>query len=238
MGVGMILTAFLKTLGQIGDRAFRRVLLLGIGLSVLLLAAIYAVIFFLIGWLVPDSLTLPWIGEITWVDNILSGASFLLMIVMSVFLMVPVASAFTGIFLDDVAEAVEMRHYPDLPPATPIPVLDQIRDSLGFLGVLLGVNLVALVLYFFVGPFAPFLFWAVNGFLLGREYFQMAATRRLGRQGARDLRRRHGATIFLAGLLMAVPLSLPLVNLVIPILGAAVFTHLVNRLIDARRAPA
>ncbi|MCE8469288.1 hypothetical protein LZ189_09600 [Rhodovulum sulfidophilum] len=87
----MILSAFLKTLGQIGDRAFRRVLLLGIGLSVLLLAAIYAVIFFLIGWLVPDTLTLPWIGEIHWVDNILSGASFLLMIVMSVFLMVPVA---------------------------------------------------------------------------------------------------------------------------------------------------
>lgn len=234
----MILTAFLKTLGQVGDRAFRRVLLLGIGLSVLLLAAIYAVIFFLIGWLVPDTLTLPWIGEIHWVDNILSGASFLLMIVMSVFLMVPVASAFTGIFLDDVAEAVEARHYPDLPPATPIPLLDQIRDSIGFLGVVLGVNLVALVLYFFVGPVAPFLFWAVNGFLLGREYFQMAAMRRLGRQGARDLRRRHGATIFLAGLLMAVPLSLPLVNLVIPILGAAVFTHLVNRLIEARRAPA
>nr|WP_237402248.1 EI24 domain-containing protein [Rhodovulum sulfidophilum] len=234
----MILTAFLKTLGQIGDRAFRRVLLLGIGLSVLLLAAIYAVIFFLIGWLVPDTLTLPWIGEIHWVDNILSGASFLLMIVMSVFLMVPVASAFTGIFLDDVAEAVEARHYPDLPPATPIPLLDQIRDSIGFLGVVLGVNLMALVLYFFVGPVAPLLFWAVNGFLLGREYFQMAAMRRLGRQGARDLRRRHGATIFLAGLLMAVPLSLPLVNLVIPILGAAVFTHLVNRLIEARRAPA
>ncbi|WP_411911697.1 EI24 domain-containing protein [Rhodovulum sulfidophilum] len=233
-----MLSAFLKTLGQIGDRAFRRVLLLGIGLSVLLLAAIYAVIFFLIGWLVPDTLTLPWIGEIHWVDNILSGASFLLMIVMSVFLMVPVASAFTGIFLDDVAEAVEARHYPDLPPATPIPLLDQIRDSIGFLGVVLGVNLVALVLYFFVGPVAPFLFWAVNGFLLGREYFQMAAMRRLGRQGARDLRRRHGATIFLAGLLMAVPLSLPLVNLVIPILGAAVFTHLVNRLIEARRAPA
>ncbi|MCE8441088.1 EI24 domain-containing protein [Rhodovulum sulfidophilum] len=234
----MILSAFLKTLGQIGDRAFRRVLLLGIGLSVLLLAAIYAVIFFLIGWLVPDTLTLPWIGEIHWVDNILSGASFLLMIVMSVFLMVPVASAFTGIFLDDVAEAVEARHYPDLPPATPIPLIDQIRDSIGFLGVVLGVNLVTLVLYFFVGPVAPFLFWAVNGFLLGREYFQMAAMRRLGRQGARDLRRRHGATIFLAGLLMAVPLSLPLVNLVIPILGAAVFTHLVNRLIEARRAPA
>ncbi|WP_243628122.1 EI24 domain-containing protein [Rhodovulum sp. BSW8] len=238
MGIRMILTAFLKTLGQIGDRAFRRVLFLGVGLSVLLLAAIYAAIFFLIGWLVPDSFTLPWIGEVNWVDEILSGASFLLMIVMSVFLMVPVASAFTGIFLDDVAEAVEARHYPTLPPVAPIPVFDQIRDSLGFLGVVLAVNLVALVLYFFVGPFAPFLFWAVNGFLLGREYFQMAAMRRLGRQGARELRSRHGATIFLAGLLMAVPLSLPLVNLVIPILGAAVFTHLVNRLIAARPAAA
>ncbi|ARE42147.1 Arginine/ornithine antiporter ArcD [Rhodovulum sp. P5] len=226
----MILTAFLKTLGQIGDRAFRRVLFLGIGLSVLLLAAIYALVFFLIGWFVPDTFTLPWIGEVHWVDEILSGASFLLMIVMSVFLMVPVASAFTGIFLDDVAEAVEARHYPGLPEPHAIPITDQIMDSIGFLGVLIGVNLVALVLYFFVGPLAPFLFWAVNGFLLGREYFQMAGMRRLGRKGARELRKRHSLTIFAAGLLMAVPLTFPLVNLVIPILAAAVFTHIVNGL--------
>ena len=227
----MIFSAFLKTLGQIGDRAFRRVLFLGIGLSVLLLAAIYAALFFLIGWLVPDAVSLPWIGQITWVDDLTSWASLLLMIVLSVFLMVPVASAFTGIFLDDVAEAVEAKHYPTLPKVRPIPVLDQIRDSIGFLAVVVGVNLVALVLYFIVGPFAPLLFWAVNGFLLGREYFQMAAMRRLGRKGARALRRRNGLTVFVAGLLMAVPLSFPLVNLVIPILGAAVFTHLVNGLV-------
>jgi len=226
----MIFSAFLKTLGQIGDRAFRRVLFLGIGLSLLLLAAIYALIFILIGWFVPDTFTLPWLGEVHWVDELLSGASFLLMLVMSVFLMVPVASAFTGIFLDDVAEAVEAKHYPGLPDATPIPIGDQILDTVGFLAVLIGVNLVALVLYFFVGPFAPILFWAVNGFLLGREYFQMAAMRRLGRKGARALRKRHGLTVLVAGLLMAVPLSFPLVNLVIPILGAAVFTHIVNGL--------
>lgn len=226
----MILNAFLKSLGQLGDRAFRRVLLLGVGLSVLLLALIYAVVFVLIGWLLPETFTLPWIGTVAWVDELLSGASILLMLVLSVFLMVPVASAFIGIFLDDVAEAVEARHYPHLPAVKSPPVLDQIRDSAAFLGVVVGVNLVALVAYFFVGPFAPLLFWAVNGFLLGREYFQMAAMRRLGREGAVALRRRHAGTIFLAGLLMAVPLSLPLVNLVIPILGAAVFTHLVNRL--------
>ncbi|GAA0298403.1 EI24 domain-containing protein [Rhodovulum strictum] len=226
----MIFSAFLKALGQLGDRTFRKVLLLGIGLSVGLLAAIYAVVFLLIGWLVPDSITLPWIGTVAWVDNLLSGASLILMIVLSVFLMVPVASAFIGIFLDDVAEAVEARHYPSLPPVKPVPVLDQIRDSLGFLAVVVGVNLVALVAYFFVGPLAPLLFWTVNGFLLGREYFQMAAMRRLGRKGAKALRRRHAGMIFVAGVLMAVPLSVPVVNLLIPILGAAVFTHMVNRL--------
>ncbi|SIO55743.1 Uncharacterized protein involved in cysteine biosynthesis [Rhodovulum sp. ES.010] len=226
----MILTAFLKTLGQIGDRAFRRVLLLGVGLSILLLALLYAAIFVLIGWLLPETFTLPWIGEVNWVDELISGTSLILMLVLSVFLMVPVASAFIGLFLDDVAEAVERKHYPDLPKVAPIPVLDQVRDALGFFAVVVGVNLVALVLYFFVGPFAPLLFWAVNGFLLGREFFQMAAMRRLGRKGAVALRKRHGLTVFVAGLLMAVPLSVPLVNLMIPILGAAVFTHLVNRL--------
>ncbi|MBK1636403.1 EI24 domain-containing protein [Rhodovulum adriaticum] len=226
----MILSAFLKTLGQIGDRAFRRVLLLGLGLTVLLLAVVYALVFFLVGWMLPDTLSLPWIGAVNWVDELLSGASLLLMLVLSVFLMVPVASAFIGVFLDDVAAAVERRHYPHLPEAPRIPVLDQIRDAVGFFGVVVAVNLAALVLYFLVGPLAPLLFWTVNGYLLGREYFQMAAMRRLGRKGAVALRKRHGLTVFAAGLLMAVPLSLPLVNLVIPILGAAVFTHLYHGL--------
>jgi uncharacterized protein involved in cysteine biosynthesis len=86
------------------------------------------------------------------------------------------------------------------------------------------------VLYVLSGPFAPLVFWAVNGYLLGREYFQMAAMRRLGRDGAAALRRRHRGQIFAAGLLMAAPLSLPLVNLVVPVLGAATFTHLFHRL--------
>jgi CysZ protein len=95
------------------------------------------------------------------------------------------------------------------------------------------VNLLALVLYGFVGPFAPLMFWAVNGWLLGREYFQMAATRRLGRDGARALYRAERGRVWRAGMLMAAPLSLPFVNLLIPVLGAATFTHLVQ--MTARR---
>ncbi|MBK5933816.1 uncharacterized protein involved in cysteine biosynthesis [Rhodovulum imhoffii] len=226
----MIFSAFLKSIAQFSDPRFRRVLWMGLGLTILLLAAVYGLTFLAIGVFVPESISLPWLGEVTWVDNILSGASLALMLVMSAFLMVPVASAFTGLFLDDVAEAVEARHHPDLPAPPRIAVLSQIRDAVGFFGIVVGVNIAALVLYLPAGPFAPLLFWAVNGYLLGREYFQMAAMRRIGRAPAQALRKRHWVTIFMAGLLMAVPLSLPLINLFIPILGAAVFTHLFHRL--------
>ncbi|MCB2116054.1 MAG: EI24 domain-containing protein [Rhodobacteraceae bacterium] len=226
----MILGDFLKALGQLHDRRFLKVLVLGILLALALLGGIYAITVGMIGWFVPASFTLPWIGEIAWVQDLLSWGSLALMLVLSIFLMVPVASAFTGIFLDDVADAVEARHYPGLPAPLRQPFGEALADSLKFLGVILIANLVALVVYFLSGPFAPLVFWAVNGFLLGREYFQMAAMRRLGRGGAMALRKRHSGQIFAAGLLMAAPLSVPVVNLLIPVLGAATFTHLFHRL--------
>lgn len=226
----MILGSFLKSLGQLGDPAFRSVLLRGIGLTVLLFVAVYWIFVTGVGWFVGDSLTLPWIGEIGWIDEAISWAAIPLMMVLSVFLMVPVASAITSMFLEEVAQAVEDRHFPALGPARPVPLSEAIRDSAGFLGVLVLANLVALVFYLLFAPFAPLIFWALNGFLLGREYFTLAAMRRVGREGARKLRKRHAVTIWAAGVLMALPLTVPLVNLLVPVLGAATFTHLYHRL--------
>mgnify|MGYP007061007021 CR=1 FL=1 len=79
--------------------------------------------------------------------------------------------------------------------------------------------------------------YVLNGFLLGREYFMLVAMRRLGRPGAVQLRRRHPVAIWVAGTLMAAPLSVPVVNLLVPVLGAATFTHLFHRL-NARAAGA
>jgi len=220
---------FLKSLAQLPDRRFRRVLLLGVGLTIALLAGLTILLAWIAGFFIPETVTL--LGfEITWLDSVASWATVGLMIVLSVVLMVPVAAAFTGIFLDDVAEAVEEKHYPGLSDVGHIPVRDTLRDSLSLILVTIGVNLVALILLFFVGPLAPILFWAVNGYLLGREFFQMAAMRREGRDGANRLRRRHAGQVWLAGTLMAVPLSVPLVNLLIPVLGAATFTHMYHRL--------
>jgi uncharacterized protein involved in cysteine biosynthesis len=230
----MIFSAFAKALGQLGDRRFLGVLGIGLGLTVALLAAFYWLFVILIGWLLPDAFTLPWIGEITWVDNALTWAGVPVFLLLSVVLMVPVASAFTGIFLDCIADAVEDRHYPALPPARQIGIIEGAADGLKFLGVIIGVNAVALIAYIAFAPIAPFLFWLVNGVLLGREYGQMVALRRMDGAAAAGFRKRHRLTLFSAGVLMAVPLTIPVVNLLVPILGAATFTHIFHALSSSR----
>lgn len=234
MAVGIIINAFFAALGQIGDYRFRRVLLLGIALTLTLLIAATAGLLALVQGLVTDEVGLPLIGPVRWVDDILSVSSVILMLVLSTFLMVPVASAITSMFLDTVADAVEAVHYPHLPKVSPVPFGDALRDTVNFLGVLIAANLLAIFLYLIFAPAALFIFWGLNGFLLGREYYTLAAMRRVGRVRAKVLRRKHAGTIWLAGSLMAVPLSIPLVNLLIPILGAATFTHIFHKLEEAR----
>ena len=92
------------------------------------------------------------------------------------------------------------------------------------------VNLAALLILPFAGPFIPLIFWAVNGWLLGQEYFTLVAARRMPKAEAKRLRRLHRGTIWLAGALMAAPLTVPVVNLLIPVFGAATFTHLFHAL--------
>lgn len=232
----MIFTSFFKALAQLGDPRFRRVLLLGVGLTIALLVASYAGFLWLLQWALGDGAELPLIGTVTWLDDLLGWSSLFLMIILSVFLMVPVASAITSMFLDEVASAVEDRHYPHLSEARKVPLWDAVRDTLNFLGVLIGANILALFAYALFPPAALFVFWGMNGYLLGMEYFQLAAMRRLGREKARAMRKRNRATIWMAGTFMAMPLSLPLINLLIPILGAATFTHIFHA-IQARTGP-
>ncbi len=230
----IIISSFLKALGQIPDPRFRKVLFLGIGLTFALLIASYAAFLWVIEIFVGPEATLPVLGQVTWLNDLLSVSSFIFMMVLSVFLMVPVASAITSMFLDEVAQAVEDKHYSHLPTVPQIPFAETLRDTVNFLGLLIAANIIAIVLYVFLAPLALFIFWGMNGFLLGREYFTLAAMRRVGRERARELRSKHIWTIWMAGVLMAIPLSVPLVNLLIPILGAATFTHIYHGLTDRR----
>ena len=226
----MIFDSFFKAVAQIGDPRFRKVLLLGVGLTLALLVAAYACFLVLIQWLVGPDAVVPVLGEVRWLDDLLSIGSLIFMLILSVFLMIPVASAITSMFLDDVAQAVEDKHFPYLPKVKKTPFWDAAKDTVNFLGVLVTANVLALILYAIFPPAALFIFWGMNGFLLGREYFTLVASRRLGMPEARKMRRKYSGTIWMAGILMAMPLTIPLVNLVIPILGAATFTHVFHAL--------
>ncbi|WP_179378845.1 EI24 domain-containing protein [Jannaschia marina] len=220
----------LKALNQLGDPRFRGVLLRGVGLSLALLIGFSALIIWGATALVGPSVTLPFVGEVTWLDNAAGWAAVPFTLIASVFLMVPVASAFTGLFLDRIVDAVEDRHYPGLPPARRQGLVEMLSESAGFLGLVVLVNLLALVAYLLLAPFALFIFWGVNGFLLGREYAQMVALRRMDRAAAQAFRARHRGAIWAMGVLMAIPLSVPLLNLLVPVLGTASFAHLFHRL--------
>jgi CysZ protein len=193
--------------GQLDDPRFFRVIPKGVALTVAGLAALSAAVIGLVGWMMPDTMTLPLIGAVGFLDTLASWAAVGIMLLLSVVLMVPVAALVVGFFLDEIAEAVEARHYPHLPAVTPLPLSAQVVDGAKFLGVVVAANAVAVVGYLALPPLAPLVFWGVNGYLLGREYFQLVATRRLGPAGAAALRRRHAARIWLTGTAMAVPLS-------------------------------
>lgn len=230
----MIFSSYVKAWGDLLRPGAMKVVGLGVALSLGLLIAIYVAMVWLIGWLVPDSFSLPFIGEIGHIDTALSIVSAGVMLLASMFLMVPVASAFTGFFLEDVAEMVEDVHYPTLPPVRKLSLSESLSDTLRFFGVILVANIIALMIYPFVIPLAPLLFFGLNGYLLGREYFQMAALRRMEREAARELYEHNKVTVWAAGALMAVPLSIPLVNLFVPVLGAAGFTHLFHAITGRR----
>lgn len=220
---------FMRALGQVSDPRFLGVLLRALGLTVALLAAFAVGAVWLVGFL-PATLELPLIGEVGTPVGTLRAMTLAAVVVLSAFLMFPVAAVFVSLFLDEIADAVEARHHPDLAEPRRRGLLEEIRAGLWFALVVLVVNAAALVLYLPAGPFAPVVFWGVNGYLLGREYFELVAARRLGPEGVTKLRRRHRLAVWLAGTLMALPLSLPVVNLVVPLLGVATFTHMVHRL--------
>lgn len=226
----MIVGDFLRALGQLGDGRFLRVMLLGVCLSLALLFGIYAMMIGLIDLFIPGHVKIPFVGEIGGITQLFGWGSLLLVLVASVFLMMPVASAFSALFLDRVADAVEDRHYPGLPATIGLGFGAMLLDTLGFFALLITVNLILLLLWTVTGPLMPLIAWGLNGYLLGREFFTLVAARHLGLEGARAMRRHFGLQVWLAGVLMAAPLAFPLVNLLVPVLGVATFTHMFHRL--------
>jgi len=134
-----------------------------------------------------------------------------------------------GFYSEAIIRAVEQRHYPNL--ATP-PKSRQMANlwsgiRLALIGLVL--NIVALPLYLLFPGLNLVLFLGLNGYLLGREYFDVVALRRVDWRTAQRLWRGHRVSFILSGVVVAGLFALPVLNLVAPIIGLAAAVHLVER---------
>ncbi len=180
-----------------------------------------------------DTLAMPWVDR--GVNSLPEWASFLeplaavlvgLVLAIGVaLLLAPVTALVAGLFLDDIAEVIEKSDYPADPPGRALPTLTSLVLAIKFLGVVILGNLLALLLLLVPGVNIV-AFILVNGYLLGREFFEFAAMRFRSEADAKALRRRHAGTVFLAGLAIAAWLAVPILNLTAPLFAAALMVHL------------
>ncbi|MDG4890279.1 sulfate transporter family protein [Mesorhizobium sp. WSM4887] len=228
----MILDAARAAASRLFSPEFRSVFLKTLGLTLLALVALWFGIESLLEWLAWPWLQafvpgLPsWAG---WLSGIIAG---ILLAMGMALLVAPVTAIVAGLFLDDIAEVVERTDYPGDPPGRAVPVLQSLALAIKFFGVVILGNIVALLLLLVPGINLA-AFFIVNGYLLGREFFEFAAMRFRPEAEAKALRRKYAGTVFLAGLLIAVFLAVPLLNLLTPLFAAAMMVHL-HKAVSAR----
>jgi CysZ protein len=168
---------------------------------------------------------------------ILDGFAFFLagagLLIALVYILPAVSALVAGFFLDDAAEIVERTDFAGEQPGRALPTGRALLYGLRFAGLALLVNLAALTL-FFVPVVNVFAFFAANAYLLGREYFEMAAGRFRPLTEAAEMRREHRPTVLLAGAILAGLVLMPVLNLLTPLFGIALMVHVHKRL-SARR---
>jgi CysZ protein len=168
--------------------------------------------------------TLAWVLSIMAGLGIITGALFLM----------PAVTAFVGsFFVDEIAEAVEREHYPAEPVGRALPLFPALIEGLKFAALALLVYLCALPFLLLAGLGVIILFLA-NSYLLGREYFELAAMRFHPPGEAKAMRKTNAAYVFLAGMVIAVFVSIPVVNLATPIFAMAFMVHMHKKLSGAR----
>ncbi len=229
----MILQAALRALAQIFSKRFRRVLGLSLALTIVLL---------LLVWAALTRLFAAWIDQTALVQSYgwaeayaVFLAGFGLVIGLAYFIP-PVSMLVAGFFLDDVAEKIERADYPADPPGRPLGTGTAVLEGARFAVLVLGVNVLALLLLF-IPLVNIFAFLAANAWLLGREYFALAAGRFRSPAETRALRERHSGSVTFAGLLIAGFVAVPILNLFTPLFGTALMVH-VHKTIERRERAA
>ena len=204
-------------MAQLCDPRLRRVLWISLGSGLALVA--------ILGLGIIGLLAMTRFVASGWLETLIDMAGVLAILVLFITLFPALVSMISGLLLEEVARAVEARHYPDLPPARTQSVGEVVMTVISFATVILVVNLLVFPLYLL--PIINILvFLTINSYLLGREYFELVAFRRMKPGEARRLRIRHRARVMSAGFVISVFASIPLLNLMLPPFGTAFMLHI------------
>jgi uncharacterized protein involved in cysteine biosynthesis len=229
-----------RALSQMLSPPLRAVLWKAIGLALVLIVVVAIALNRLIAWLLGAGGTALEHGlgphahmPATVLGWILSIAAGLGILVGSVMLMPAVTAFVASFFADEIADVVERAYYPADRPGVALPLGAAVIEGVKTALLAVVVYLVALPFLLFAG-FGVVIFFVATAWLLGREYFDLAAMRFRPPGEAKALRKHYGGTVFIAGLLIAAFVSIPIVNLATPIFAMSLMVHMHKRL--SRRA--
>ena len=225
-----------KAIAQIFSPPLRAVLWKSIGLALALVVLLAVALERAIVWLVGAGSTSAEIAlgphahfpveVIAWLLSIAAGFGIL---VGGVMLMPAVTAFVASFFADQIAEDVERAHYPMDPPGKALTLSHAVLEGGKTALLAIAVYLCALPLLLFAGLGAV-VFFLATAWLLGREYFELAAMRFRLVNEAKAFRRYHATSVFMAGMIIALFVSIPVLNLATPLFATALMVHMHKRL--------
>jgi CysZ protein len=235
-----MLDAAAKALSQMLSPPFRAVLLKSVALALVLIVLIGIGLHRLLIWLAT-------LGE-NWAESVLGGGAHTTLVVVawilsiaaglgivvgSIFLMPAVTALVGSFFVDDIALEVERTHYPGEPVGTALPVARAMVEGVRTALFAVLVYVIALPFLLFAGAGA-IIFFVATAYLLGREYFALAAMRFHPVAEAKALRKMNQGKVFTAGLFIAAFVSIPIVNLATPLFAMAMMVHVYKQVTASR----
>jgi uncharacterized protein involved in cysteine biosynthesis len=217
-----MVSALLRAFADLSAPAVRRLTMLGLALAL----ASFMLVWTVVAILLARTALFEW-GPLNWLVDVLGG---LAVVVVSWLVFPAVVTIVMGFFLERIAAAVETMHYPGSSPARRSSIAETVATTVRLMAITLLLNLLALPVYILMPGVNFFVFLGLNGYLFGREYFEVVALRRLDPIAVRAARRRAAGRVFVAGVVIAGLFASPFVNLVAAVIATAFMVHLLAQM--------
>lgn len=217
----MIASILAKTIQDFFDIRLLRLIM-----KCVVITLISLIVFVVLVGLILSQTILPSITAFKWIADIIGfmGASII------AWFLFPSILTLVGLTMDEeIASTIERRNYPQ----TPIPILplsnERLRFDLKITFYALASNILLFPLYF-VPAINLVVYYSLNGYFLGKGFFEIIAARHIGFSHARILRKKHWGACFILGVITIFISSIPILNLISPFIAIAMSTHMFQQI--------